>query len=190
MSSDLPSGLLDALDVVQMPRSPHHIDKFVVGQHFTDEMKYHQVLLEIDAKLNAVRLGELDIEEKGIEIDDAAEPGRKGEIKRERLRIHQDMIRRGVIGAQRELEHLIAMWETFPVKYTREQLDSGIAHENETKLRYQAMLEFEATGRIGQGNRDALRQIGVWAEVGATETGSPCVQFLTALPKALIADQA
>lgn len=161
---------------IQMPRTSYVIEKFVVGQHDTIEMQFSQCVLEIQIKvanLKRAKLGKRkieiqikELEDKGTEIDQI-----DADLKRIDLQ-EQDF---AVLGALRELETLYKIYQSFPKKYTREEIDN--AQENYWKLRLdrQAQQDLQATGRIGVGNSEALRQINL--------TGTPKLDHIREIEK-------
>jgi hypothetical protein len=161
---------------IQMPRSAYTIEKFVVGQHDTVEMQFCQCVLEIQIKvanLKRAKLGKRkieiqikELEDKGTEID---------QIDADLKRIDLQEQNFAVLGAIRELEALYKIYQSFPKKYTREEIDN--AQENYWKLRLerQAQQDLQATGRIGVGNSEALRQINL--------TGTPKLDHIREVEK-------
>jgi len=161
---------------IQQPRTSYVIEKFVVGQHDTIEMQFSQCVLEIQIKvanLKRAKLGKRkieiqikELEDKGTEIDQI-----DADLKRIDLQ-EQDF---AVLGALRELETLYKIYQSFPKKYTREEIDN--AQENYWKLRLerQAQQDLQATGRIGVGNSEALRQINL--------TGTPKLDHIREVEK-------
>lgn len=149
---------------IQQPRTSYVIEKFVVGQHDTIEMQFSQCVLEIQIKvanLKRAKLGKRkieiqikELEDKGTEIDQI-----DADLKRIDLQ-EQDY---AVLGALRELDALYKIYQSFPKKYTREEIDN--AQESYWKLRLdrQAQQDLQATGRVGVGNSEALRQINLAA---------------------------
>jgi hypothetical protein len=161
---------------IQQPRTSYVIEKFVVGQHDTIEMQFSQCVLEIQIKvanLKRAKLGKRkieiqikELEDKGTEIDQI-----DADLKRIDLQ-EQDL---AVLGALRELEALYKIYQSFPKKYTRKEIDD--AQENYWKLRLerQAQQDLQATGRIGVGNSEALRQINL--------TGTPKLDHIREVEK-------
>jgi DNA-directed RNA polymerase subunit M/transcription elongation factor TFIIS len=66
---------------------------------------------------------------------------------------------RAMLGALREFETLYSIWQSFPKKYTREDIDKNQADYWQKRLSRQAQQDIQATGRVGAGNSEALRQI-------------------------------
>jgi len=152
--------MLQAFDEIQMARPPYVLNNLVVGARFTTEQQYAQCVLELSIAYDNLRLAELHVEQKQIEIDSINTEGRKGEIEREIKKIEQEQTKRAMLGSMREFEYLYNLWQSFPKNYTREELDAAQPLEYQMKLRLQALQDKNATGRITQGNQEGLRLIG------------------------------
>jgi hypothetical protein len=152
----------DAFLEIQQPRTAYVLEKFVVGQHDTIETQYAQCVLEMQIKYDNLRRAKLgkrkieikikDFEDKGTELD---------QIEADLLRIDLEEQDRAVLGALREFEGLYKIWQSFPKKFTRAELDAGQEQYWKLRLARQAQQDLQATGRIGVGNNEALRQIGL-----------------------------
>ena len=173
---DIVKEMEESFFAIQMPRSAYTIEKFVVGQHDTIEMQFCQTVLELQIKYDNLRRAKLgrrrieiqikELEEKGTEID---------LIDADLKRIDQEQQDFAVLGALREFEALYKIYQSFPKKYTRKEIDD--AQENYWKLRLerQAQQDLQATGRIGVGNSEALRQINL--------TGTPKLDHIQEVEK-------
>jgi hypothetical protein len=173
---DIVKEMEESFLAIQMPRSAYTIEKFVVGQHDTVEMQFCQCVLELQIKYDNLRRAKLgrrrieiqikELEEKGTEID---------LIDADLKRIDQEQQDFAVLGALREFEALYKIYQSFPKKYTRKEIDD--AQENYWKLRLdrQAQQDLQATGRIGVGNSEALRQINL--------TGTPKLDHIREVEK-------
>ena len=173
---DIVKEMEESFLAIQMPRSAYTIEKFVVGQHDTVEMQFCQCVLELQIKYDNLRRAKLgrrrieiqikELEDKGTEID---------LIDADLKRIDQEQQDFAVLGALREFEALYKIYQSFPKKYTRKEIDD--AQENYWKLRLdrQAQQDLQATGRIGIGNSEALRQINL--------TGTPKLDHIREVEK-------
>lgn len=173
---DIVKEMEESFLAIQMPRSAYTIEKFVVGQHDTVEMQFCQCVLELQIKYDNLRRAKLgrrrieiqikELEDKGTEID---------LIDADLKRIDQEQQDFAVLGALREFEALYKIYQSFPKKYTRKEIDD--AQENYWKLRLdrQAQQDLQATGRIGVGNSEALRQINL--------TGTPQLDHIREVEK-------
>lgn len=152
--------LVQAFDEIQMSRTPYILENMVVNSKFTQEQRYAQCVLELSIAYDNLRLANLHIEQKQIEIDEIKTEGRKGEIEKEIKRIELEQTRRAVLGTMREFDSLYEIWLKFPKRYTREELNNAQEKEYAIRLELQAQQDLNATGRITQGNQEGLRQIG------------------------------
>jgi hypothetical protein len=107
-----------------------------------------------------------ELEDKGTEID---------QIDADLKRIDLEEQDRAVLGALREFESLYKIWQSFPKKYTRKEIDDAQPDYWQLRLQRQAQQDLQATGRIGVGNSEALRQINL--------TGTPKLDHIREVEK-------
>ncbi|MDP3955830.1 MAG: hypothetical protein Q8Q18_01120 [bacterium] len=150
-----------AFEEIQMARPPYVLKNMVVGSRHTPEQQYAQCVLELSIAYDNLRLAQCHLEEKDIDIEENNTPGRRGELEREVMHIEQEQLKRAMLGALREFECLYEMWEAFPQKYTRHDLDMAQPTEYKRRLEIQAQHDLNASGRISASNQEGLRQIGV-----------------------------
>lgn len=158
---EISNELKQAFMEIQQPRTPYQIEKFVVGQHDTEEMQYAQCVLELQIKYNNIRRAIINrkIIEKDIEIL-LAKGDDKSFLKAELKKIDLEEQDSAMIGAIREFDILNQIWENFPVKYNRTQLNFNQEAYWQKRLTREASYELQAQGRIGKGTIEALTQIG------------------------------
>jgi len=165
-------GLLKAFDEIQMSRTPYQLEKFVVGQHDTEEQRYAQCVCELQIKYDVIRkalLGreKLQIEQAKLELkasqkkDPSDSRIKKIEAEIKGLEIEEQD--RAMKGALREFAALYAIFKTFKKQYTREELNEAQPEYWQRRLTRQANQDLMANGRIGVGNHDALRMAGMAA---------------------------
>ena len=163
--------LEDAFREVQQPRSPFALEHFVLGAHDTEPRQYAQCVLELQIKYDAIRRALLHKERLQIEIEELerqanGEGGPKAKINLVEAKLkcidieEQD---RAILGAVREFETLYQMWQAFPHRYTRTELDAAQEEYWRKRLTRQANQDRQAVGRVSVGNQEALRQIGMAA---------------------------
>lgn len=146
---------------IQQPRTAFVLEKFVVGQHDTSESQYAQCVLELQIKYDNLRRARLNKRKIEIKIKEAEEKATElDQIEADLMRIDLEEQDRAVLGALREFEALYKIWQSFPKKYTRAELDANQEQYWRLRLERQAQQDLQATGRIGVGNNEALRQIG------------------------------
>jgi hypothetical protein len=152
---------------IQQPRPDYVIEHFVVGQHDTIPQQYAQCVLEMQIKYDNIRraiLGRKLIENK---INRLAEKSTKGKtqeekehylIKSEMSKIDLEEQDRAMLGALREFEAFYRLFKKFPQQYTRKDLNDNQAEYWKLRLARQANQDMQASGRVGVGNLEALRQ--------------------------------
>lgn len=155
--------LLSAFSEVQQARSNFQIDHFVIGQHDTDEMRYYQTLIELQSLYYTMRIVNLQV--KKIKAEIASLRSSNDEIKLIDAQIKElelEQLLTAAIGTVREVEKLVAVYQSFPHKYTREEIEAGQEEYWHKRLYRQAALEATAGGSTAQAaHLDSLRQIGV-----------------------------
>lgn len=160
--------LLDALNAIQQPRSDYQIEHFVVGQHDTEAMRYHQCVLEMQIKYDSIRLAQLDIELMHLDIEECDDSPR-GRIGARKKRIGLESTERALLGAIREFTCLYKMFKSFGRTYTYEEIQADqIAYWHKRAIR-QTEHECQAYGRPQVGQLDMMRQMGV--NFGQDESG-------------------
>lgn len=152
--------LLQAFDEIQQPRPPYVLEKFVVGAHHTEEQRYAQCVLEMQIKYDNLRLARLRCEKKELEIAKIRDTP-VGRIDRQIKEIELEQLHRTMIGAEREFAFLHVMWENFPKKYIRAELDLAAPVEFARRLLTQAEHDLAASGRVSVGNQEGLRLAGL-----------------------------
>ena len=151
----------EAFDAIQMPRTPFVLQNFVVGAQDTVPQQYHQCVLELQIKYDAIRRALLRKKKIELEIERLVETGDaidavEADIKRLDLEVQE----RAMLGAMREFEALYRIFKSFEHHYTRAELNAAQEEYWTRRLLRQAETERQATGRVGVGNREALAQIG------------------------------
>ena len=154
--------LFVALAEIQKPRSKFQLENFVIGQHDSDEQKYKQTLLEIQSLIYTIRTVKLELKKQEIEIARLIACGDEiAAIDAQIKMIGMEQTRLVMIGAERELSDLVEIWESFPVKYSYEDLEANQPIYWENRLTRQAQLEAVGKGEVNWSSLDALRQIGI-----------------------------
>lgn len=145
---------------IQMPRTPYTLEKLIVNTKFTEEQKYAQCVLELSIAYDNLRIAGAKAEIKQLEIDEMKGRDKKTQLEKKIAQVELEQTNRARIGAYREFEYLFGMWKSFKKNYTREELNEAQELEYKCRIELQALQDKNATGRISQGNQEALRQIG------------------------------
>jgi len=151
--------VLRAIQEIQQPRSRYQLDKFVVSQHDTEEMRYFQVLIELQSLFFGIRRLTLAVQKADIEIARLRATGDEiDEIIAQEKELYSEETRLALIGSKREWDILLEIWEAFPIKYTREQIEIAQPDYWALRLRRQAELELIGSGRMTYSQLEAMRQ--------------------------------
>lgn len=150
-----------ALAEIQKPRSTYQLKNFVVGQHDTEPQQYRQVLLEIQQLIYTIQTVSLELKKGEIEINRLKKTGDEiDEVEAQIKELGQEQTRLAMIGAKRELQDLIDIWDSFEHKYTYEEIEQDQSNYWQQRLTRQAQLEAMGQGGVSWASLDALRQIG------------------------------
>lgn len=154
MSDQIKKELLEAFSEIQGPRTFYQLDKIVVGAKFTPEHQYLQATLELQISYDNLRLAKFKQRQKAAKIDDL-----RAQISE--LEVEQEQTERAMLGAQREFASLLAIWERYPTKFTRSQIEEAAPREYQKRFASQSMQDLASHGTISVGNQDALRMAGM-----------------------------
>lgn len=152
--------MLQAFDEIQMPRTPFVLKNMVVDSKYTDEQRYAQCVLELSIAYDNLRMAELNVKKKTIEINRLDENDEMDALDIQVKQIEIEQMQRAMLGAIREFEFLYNYWQSFPIKFNRQELNNAQETEYTLRLQTQAKQDMFATGRISQGNQEGLRQLG------------------------------
>lgn len=158
------SELQQDFEAIQMARPPFVLEKFVVGAHRQDSeaQGWAHAVLEMKIKYDAIRRAQIGRKIILLEIEQLDASGDEVDRLRADLkRIDLEEQDRAELGAIREFEALYEIYRSFGRRYSREELNAAQPEYWQNRLTRQARQDSQATGRIGQGNQDALGQIGM-----------------------------
>ena len=158
--------LHDAIREVQQPRSRYQLIHFVIGQHDTPEMRFYQLMLEIQDTGHKLRLAELSVRKAEVEIARLLETGDELdaiEAEEKRVGLEQTEIVMG--GALREMAVLEDIFDTCQ-HYTRDEIEHAQPEYWEKRLTRQTNLQI-MSGSVGWAQLDSMRQIGLLDEMVA-----------------------
>lgn len=151
-----------AIAEVQQPRSRFQLERFVLGQHATPEMQYYQVCLELQDLLHKYKLAEINAKKTELKIDRLRSTGDElDELEAQEIELGQAQTRLAVIGAQRELAHLIDIWESFEHKYTRAEIEAAQADYWQARLTNNAKAMLMGGQSVNAAHIEAMEQAGV-----------------------------
>jgi len=151
-----------AIAEVQQPRSRFQLERFVLGQHATPEMQYYQVCLELQDTLYKYKMAEINKKKTDIKIERLRSTGDElDELKAQEIELTQTQTAFAVIGAQRELAHLIDIWDTFEHKFTRAEIESAQPDYWQARLTNNAKAMLMGGASVNPAHIEAMEQAGV-----------------------------
>jgi hypothetical protein len=153
--------ILLAMAEVQQSRSDFQIEKFVVNQHDTDEMRYQQTVIELQQLYYTIKTVSLEMKKTEIEIKKLRATGDEvDEIDAQIKELGLEQTRLVGIGAFRELDVLMNIYNSFEHKYTRAEIEAAQPDYWNKRLSRQATLEAIGGSQAQAAHLDSLRQIG------------------------------
>jgi predicted transcriptional regulator len=151
-----------AIAEIQQPRSRFQLERFVLGQHSTDEMRYYQTLIELQDMIYKYKLAEINKKKTDLKIAKLRATGDElDELKAQEIELGQEQTALAVIGAQRELAHLIDIWESFDHKYTRAEIEAAQPDYWQARLTNNAKAMLMGGSSVNPAHIEAMEQAGV-----------------------------
>ena len=174
--------ILLAMAEVQQARSNFQIEKFVVNQHDTDEMRYQQTVIELQQLYYTIKTVSLEMKKTEIEINKLRATGDEiDELDAQIKELGLEQTRLVGIGAFRELDQLLKIYNSFEHKFTREEIEAAQPDYWNKRLSRQATLEAIGGTQAQAAHLDSLRQIGAieMAEEGGIRAVTQEMQQIT-----------
>lgn len=162
-------NIQDCIADIQQPRSRYQIERFVLGQHNTPEMRFYQLCLEAQDLKFKIEHAEVAVDRAMLTIKTLSGAGSEAALLDARdAEIDLRQTELALIGARRELAVLEEIFESIP-QFTREQIDAAQPDYWRERITRQATLEALGTGgAVSWAQLDALRQVGGLEEFVAT----------------------
>lgn len=157
--------LENAIIEIQQSRSNFQLERFVLGQHLTPEMQYYQLLLEIQdlSFKHKNALIERDISEIKIAKLEASNDEIKL-LKAKQRRLGLDQLNLAILGTERELNHLLAIWNSFEHKYSREEIEAAQPEYWKARLTANANAMIMGGAGVNPAHLEAMDQAGILDE--------------------------
>lgn len=155
---DIVNKLRDDFDTIAMPRPAYVLEYLVVKPHEHITQQWQQCVLEMRIKYNNIRRSQIEREIIRLEINQLDLSNSIEQLKGDLKRITLEEMEWAELGMIREFLALYEIYKQFP-HFSREELDAGQTEYWYNRLVKQATQDILATGRIGQGNQEGLRQI-------------------------------
>jgi len=152
----------EAIKEIQQARSRFQLERFVLGQHATEEMKYYQTCIELHALLDNLEIAEIEIKKLELKIKRLREKQDELEdLEADLLELALRNQRIALVGSQRELAHLLEIWECFDIKYTRAEIEAAQPEYWRERLTNNAKAMLMGGSGVGYAHIEAMEQAGV-----------------------------
>jgi hypothetical protein len=151
-----------AIAEVQQPRSRFQLERFVLGQHATPEMKYYQTVIELQDMIYKYKLAQIHVKKAEIKIAKLRATGNDlDELKAQEVELSLVQTRFTMLGAERELNHLIDIWNSFEHKYTRDEIENAQPEYWQERLTNNAKAMLMGGTPVNGSHIEAMEQAGV-----------------------------
>jgi hypothetical protein len=151
-----------AIAEVQQPRSRFQLERFVLGQHATPEMQYYQTVIELQDMIYKYKLAQINVKKTEAKISQLRLTGDEiDELKAQEKELGLAQTRFAMVGAEREIAHLIDIWNNFENKFTREQIELAQPDYWEARLTNNAKAMLMGGSGVNASHIEAMEQAGV-----------------------------
>jgi hypothetical protein len=151
-----------AIAEIQQPRSRFQLERFVIGQHATEEMRYYQVCLELQDAIYNYKHAVISVKKLELKIEKLRATGDElDELKAQEKELGLDQTRLAMLGAKREMEHLVAIFDSFTHKYTRDEIEAAQPDYWQARLTNNAKAMLMGGQSVNAGHIEAMEQAGV-----------------------------
>ena len=156
------SEIEKAIAEVQQPRSRFQLERFVLGQHATPEMKYYQTVLELQDAIYKYKLAQLAVKKSELRIARLrATQDELDELKAQKLELGLAQTRVTMLGAEREMKHLIEIFDSFDRKFTRAEIEAAQPEYWQARLTNNAKAMLMGGSGVNAAHIEAMEQAGV-----------------------------
>jgi hypothetical protein len=151
-----------AIAEVQQPRSRFQLERFVLGQHATPEMQYYQTVIELQDMIYKYKLAQISVKKAEAKISKLRKTGDQlDELKAQEIELGLVQTRFTMLGAERELKHLMEIWDSFEHKYTRDEIEQAQPDYWQARLTNNAKAMLMGGTSVNAAHIEAMEQAGV-----------------------------
>ena len=151
-----------AIAEVQQPRSRFQLEAFVLGQHATPEMKYYQTVLELQDAIYKYKMAQIAVQKSELKIARLRSTGDAlDELKAQELELGLSQTEVTMLGAEREMKHLIEIFDSFQHKYTRAEIEQAQPDYWQARLTNNARAMLMGGTSVNPAHIEAMEQAGV-----------------------------
>ena len=151
-----------AIAEVQQPRSRFQLECFVLGQHATDEMKYYQTVIELQDAIYKYKLAVINVKKSELKIAKLrATADELDELKAQEVELGLAQTSFAMVGAEREMKHLLEIFDSFKHKYTRAEIEAAQPDYWQARLTNNARAMLMGGQSVNPSHIEAMEQAGV-----------------------------
>lgn len=151
-----------AIAEVQQPRSDFQLAKFVLGQHPTPEMQYYQTCIELQDLIHKYKLAEIHIKKQNVKIIRLRKTNDElDELEAQEIEVELEQTQYALIGAKREIERLMILFDSFEKKYTRAEIEEAQFDYWQKRLTGNAKAMLMAGVAVNPAHIESMEQAGI-----------------------------
>jgi hypothetical protein len=151
-----------AIAEVQQPRSRFQLERFVLGQHATPEMQYYQTVIELQDSIYKYKLAQISVQKSELKIAKLRATGDElDELKAQEVELGLAQTQFAMLGAEREMKHLLEIFDTFTHKYTRDEIEAAQPDYWQARLTNNAKAMLMGGASVNPAHIEAMEQAGV-----------------------------
>ena len=151
-----------AIAEVQQPRSRFQLERFVTGSHATPEMQYYQTCLELQDMIYKFQIAKIGVKKAELKIKRLRETKDEiKELKAQETEIGLRQTRLAMIGAERELNDLVEIFNGFDTKFTRAEIEAAQPDYWNQRLTGNAKAMLMGGNSVNAAHIEAMEQAGV-----------------------------
>jgi hypothetical protein len=151
-----------AIAEVQQPRSRFQLESFVLGQHATPEMRYYQTVIELQDAIYKYKLAVINIKKSELKIAKLRATGDElDELKAQEVELGLAQTSFAMVGAEREMKHLLEIFDSFTHKYTRKEIETAQPDYWQARLTNNAKAMLMGGSGVNAAHIEAMEQAGV-----------------------------
>jgi len=151
-----------AISEVQQPRSRFQLERFVTGSHPTPEMQYYQTCLELQDLIYKYQLAQINVKKAELKIKRLRETkDEMKELKAQEVELGLVQTNLAMVGAERELNDLVAIFNSFETKYTRAEIEAAQPDYWNARLTANAKAMLMGGTSVNAAHIEAMEQAGV-----------------------------
>jgi hypothetical protein len=151
-----------AIAEVQQPRSRFQLERFVLGQHATPEMQYYQTVIELQDAIYKYKLAVLNVKKSELKIAKLRATGDElDELKAQEIELGLAQTSYAMLGAEREMKHLLEIFDTFAHKYTRDEIEKAQPDYWKARLTNNAKAMLMGGQSVNPAHIESMEQAGI-----------------------------